>query len=337
MAATIEDIAEKAGVSPSTVSRVLRGDVKGAQHRSAKKSADILRIAKELDYHPSWRARSFSRGRTHSIGLLFSDPIWIFEDPMNQLAISFTESLKSHEYDLRLIPADSPGGWEQYVMGGAVDGLVLMQHTPQRAREAIERSGLPAVLLGERSDSLAPHVVPDDYGGAYSATKHLLGLGHKRIVFYVDTQIRPHHSVGDRLAGFETAVEEAGLSDQADSWTLSADEAIARLLEPDAPTAMLGYCHVEAFRIMHRMWTHGLKVPTDLSLISFNDTWLSEIASPPLSVIGFDTAEMGRRAAELLIEQIESPSQERPDNVVIPHKLTIRSTTAPPFERKDSQ
>ena len=210
MAATIQQIAELAGVSTSTVARVLRGDVKGAQKRSARKSAEILRISDELGYQPVWSARALSRGRTRSIGLLYSNPKWIFEDPMNEIAISFTESLKDHNYDLRLIPANDSDNWKELVLGGAVDGLAMLLHTPETAQEALEKSGLPAVLIGDKLDAEAPHVVPDDVGGAYTATRHLIGLGHKRIVYHVDESIRPHVSVIERQEGYERAMREGG-------------------------------------------------------------------------------------------------------------------------------
>ena len=102
MPASIGDIARKAGVSHFTVARVLRGDVKCAQKRSAAKSAEILRLSEELGYKPDWRTRAFSRRKTQTIGMLYSNPNWIFEDPMNEIAVSFTEALQKHNYDLGL-------------------------------------------------------------------------------------------------------------------------------------------------------------------------------------------------------------------------------------------
>lgn len=334
MAASLQLIAERAGVSTSTVARVLRGEVKGAQRRSAEKSAEILRISKELGYQPDWRARALSRGRTHSIGLLYTNPMWIFEDPMNEIVIAFTETLKAHQYDLRLIPANGSDNWQDLVLGGAVDGLVMMQHTPETAREAMEKSGLPTVLLGDKlegdaaSEIDAPHVVPDDRGGAFTATRHLLGLGHERIVFYVDESIRKHHSVPERQAGFEEAMDGAGLAKSGEVWRCDAAVAMDRLRAAGAPTAMVCYCHVEALRISREAWAHGLSIPADLSLVAFNDTWVIECMTPPLTVVAFDRKEMGRRAAQLLVERIETPDGAKQENVVIPERLVIRGTTA---------
>ena len=330
MPSRIDQIAKRVGVSTSTVARVLRGDVKGAQQRSIEKSREILRISEELGYQPNWRARVLSRGKTHTIGLLYSNPMWIFEDPMNDIAISFTESLQKQNYDLRLIPANDQGHWKELVLGGAVDGIAMLLHTPENAREAIERSGLPAVILGDKLDLPVPHVLPDDESGGYMAARHLIGLGHKRIVFYVAESIRPHMSVDERRRGYERAMREAGLEEQNTQWQCSTDEAMARLLSPNAPTAMIGYCHVEALRITHAAWAHGLSIPADLSFVAFNDMTMVEHMTPPLTVVGFDTTEMGRIGAELLLKQIESPDDPPPEDVLVRERLIVRSTTATP-------
>lgn len=333
MAATIEQIAQRAGVSASTVARVLRGDVKGAQKRSAQKCEDILRISAELGYQPDWRARALSNGRTHSIGLLYENPKWIFEDPMNEIAVSFTEALQQQNYDLRLIPVASSSDWQELVYGNAVDGLAFLLEVPEAAKEVVYNQRLPLVLLGDKLGD-AVHVVPDDVAGAYLATRHLLGLGHKRIVLYIADSIRPHISVEERKQGYQQAMNEAGLEDLAAVWHCGTDEAMGRLLGPAPPTAMIGYCHVEALRITHAAWSHGLAIPTDLSLIAFNDMGMTECMTPPLTVVGFDTKAMGRVGAQLLVSQLGGTEVEQLESVVLRQKLVVRGTTAPPSSRK---
>lgn len=332
MSVTIEQIAERAGVSSSTVARVLRGDVKGAQQRSARRAKEILRISEELGYRPNWRARAFSRGKTHTIGLLYSNAKWIFEDPMNEIAVSFTEALQEHNYDLRLIPVTETSDWKELVYGSAVDGLVFLQHVPQRTEEIIREKRLPYVLLNEKHGD-APHVATDDESGGYLATRHLLGLGHKRVGFYIADHIRDHVSVGERRAGYERAMREAGLGELITYWRCDTDEAMGRLLGPDAPTALICYCQIEALSITHSAWAHGLAIPTDLSLVAFNDMAMTKCMTPPLTVVGFDTAEMGRAGASMLVSCIEHPQADPPENVVLRQKLVVRGTTAPPSSR----
>ncbi len=333
MAVTIDQIAKKVGVSSSTVARVLRGDVKGAQQRSAQKSREILRVSEELGYRPNWRARALSSGKTHTIGLLYSDAKWIFEDPMNEIAISFTESLRQQGYDLRLIPASNPECWKELVLGGAVDGLALMLHAPEGVNEVIKKNNIPTIFVGNKTELESPHILPDDYSGSYTATRHLIGLGHSRIVFYVSDTIRPHLSITERRNGYEQAMHDAGLSDLITNWHCSTDEAMKKLVGREAPTAMVGYCHIEALRIVHAAWAHGISIPTDLSLIAFNDIAVTEHMTPPLTVVGYDTAEMGRLASDMLISQIEMQNQDLPESVLVNEKLIVRGTTAPPKSR----
>ncbi|MEM8944366.1 MAG: LacI family DNA-binding transcriptional regulator [Planctomycetota bacterium] len=334
LSATINDIAQKAGVSVSTVARVLRGDVKGAQKRSAEKAAEILRLSRELGYKPDWRARALSRGKTHTIGLLYSNPKWIFEDPMNEIAVSFTQSLQQHNYDLRLIPATSEEHWKDLVFGSAVDGLAMLQNIPKGTEDAIWKSGLPTILLNDKLNAEVPHVAPDDIGGAYSATRHLIGLGHKKIAFYVDETIRDHFSVQEREQGFREAIDEAGDSVEGDVWLrISSEDAINRLLARHRPTAMLAYCHVEALKITNAAWAHGLAIPTDLSLVAFNDMMMTKYMTPALTVVGYDLEDMGHRGAEMLVKRIGEPGEAALENVVLRPRLVIRGTTAPPSSR----
>lgn len=332
MPVTIEEIAERAGVSSSTVARVLRGDVKGAQQRSARNAREIIRISEELGYRPNWRARALSSGKTRTIGLLYSNAKWIFEDPMNDLATSFTEALQEMNYDLRLIPVTPSSDWKELVYGSAVDGLAFLANVPEPAQEIVREGRLPTVLLCDKFGD-APHVVPDDESGGYLATRHLIGLGHKKVGFYIATDIRSHYSVGERQDGYRRAMREAGLAENIDIWCCETDEAIGRLLESERPSAMVCYCHVEAFRLTHAAWSHGMAVPTELSLVAFNDIEVTECMTPALTVVGFDTAEMGRAGAAMLVSRIKSPDDPPQANVVVRQKLVVRGTTAPPSSR----
>lgn len=332
MAVTIDEIAERAGVSASTVARVLRGDVKGVQQRSARNSREILRISEELGYRPNWRARALSRGKTHTIGLLYSEPRWIFEDPMNEIASSFTETFQEENYDIRLVPVAETSDWKELVLGGAVDGLAFLLHVPEPAQAIVLERRLPTILLGEKFGGLQ-HVVADDVGGGQLAARHLIGLGHKRIAMYVNETIRDHVSIHERRQGFERAMRQAGLESQAEVWHCNTNEVMQRVLSNDAPTAVICYCHVEALELMHAAWVNGVAIPTDLSLISFNDISATRYTTPPLTVIGFDTAELGRIGARRLAARIASPEEATDENTVVHERLVVRGTTAPPSKR----
>ncbi|MEO0530458.1 MAG: LacI family DNA-binding transcriptional regulator [Planctomycetota bacterium] len=327
MSVTIDQIAERAGVSSSTVARVLRGDVKGVQRRSARNAQKILRISEELGYRPNWRGRALSSGKTQTIGLLYCNAKWIFEDPMSDLATSFTEALQEQNYDLRLIPVTSSSNWKELVYGSAVDGLAFLANVPEAAKEVVGEGRLPTIMLCDKFGNV-PHVVPDDEAGGYLATRHLLALGHRHITFHIDESIRLHYSIEERQAGYRRAMDEAGLGEHVSVLHGKTEELVDRLHKADPPTAMVGYCHIEAMRVMHAAWSHGMSVPTDLSIVAFNDIAMTECLTPALTVMGFDTREMGRAGAEMLISRINSPDDPPPSDVVVPLRLVVRGTTA---------
>jgi DNA-binding LacI/PurR family transcriptional regulator len=125
-------------------------------------------------------------------------------------------------------------------------------------------------------------------------------------------------------------MREAGLAELVETWHFGIDEAMARLLKDDRPTAMVGYCHIEALRVTHAAWSHGLVIPTDLSLVAFNDLPMTQYMTPPLTVVSFDTAEMGRIGAEMLVNRIRLGADAVIDDVVLPQRVIARGTTAPP-------
>lgn len=249
---------------------------------------------------------------------------------MNEIATSFTEALQKSNYDLRLIPVTESNDWKSLVYGTGVDGLAFLLHVPEGAEEVVRDGRLPLILLGDKFGD-APSVVPDDVSGGRLATRHLLGLGHKRIAFYVADSIRPHVSVDERRAGYEQAMLEAGLGAEIRFWRGDADDVMSKLTGPDAPTAVIGYCHVEALRLTHAAWSHGVSIPTDLSLVAFNDMAMTRFMTPALTVVGFDTAEMGRVGARKLVSQINKEAGSAPtQHVILGHRLVVRGTTAPP-------
>ncbi len=253
---------------------------------------------------------------------------------MNEIAVSFTRYLQSQGYDLRLIPVSEDGHWKELVYGGGVDAVAFLLNIPEGAEEILSARPVPIVGVGVQAPGVTLYVGSDDAMGSYLAARHLIALGHERIVYYVSDTIRPHRSINARRTGYERAMEEAGLSAMASTWHFGTDDAMARLLKPDRPTAMIGYCHIEAFRITHAAWSHGLVIPTDFSLIAFNDLLVTRYMSPPLTVVSFDTAEMGRMGAEMLINRLRLGDDASIENVVLPQNVVARGTTAPMSKRQ---
>ena len=127
MSVTIYEIAKQAGVSSSTVARVLRGDVKETQERSLKNADRIRKIADELGYRPNRLARAFSRGKTYGIGLLYTDDAWIFEGVNMAVVNSLVRSLQGDGYHLVFVPIDQSNSWKDILLGGQIDGGLVFQ------------------------------------------------------------------------------------------------------------------------------------------------------------------------------------------------------------------
>lgn len=330
MSVTIYEIAERAGVSSSTVARILRGDVKESYRRSAETAERIRHIAKEMGYRPNLRARAFSRGRTHGIGLLYTDDAWIFEGMNTEVVSSLVRALQKSKYHLVFAPIDASGAWEEIVLGGQIDGGVVFQSLPAEVLSAMQKHELPLVLLGDNSDPTISQVVVDDIAGAYAATKHLLGLGHKRILFFVHQTVKPHCSIAERLAGYRAAID-ATQAERYECVRMSEEDVIDILVRgSERPTGIVCYSNLEATLIVHAMWQYGVSIPADLSVIGFNDLFATRYMTPPLTTVGFDAAKIGEYGARLVLKDIGTPIDARQAmGMAVKPKLNVRGSTGP--------
>jgi DNA-binding LacI/PurR family transcriptional regulator len=335
---TIYEIAERAGVSSSTVARILRGEVKESHRRSVETAKRIRRLASEMGYRPNLRARAFSRKRTHGIGLLYTDDAWIFEGMNTQVVNSLVRALQRAGYHLVFAPIDDSGSWEEIVLGGQIDGGVVFQSLPSKVSAALRDRQLPLVLLGDNSDPSMSQVVVDDFAGSYAATKHLLDLGHERILLYVHNTVKPHCSVGERLSGYLAAMDEAGLTTRV-CMQAPEEEATSILLQGnDRPTAVVCYSNLEATLVAHAMWQRGVRIPDELSIVGFNDGFALEYMTPPLTTVGFDAAKIGELGAQLVLQEINDSgggdgdgleASRIPRVLEIKPKLIVRESSGP--------
>jgi LacI family repressor for deo operon, udp, cdd, tsx, nupC, and nupG len=331
MSVTIYEIAERAGVSSSTVSRVLRSDGTEQRRSSVARAADIRRIAVELGYRPNVRARGFSQRRTYAIGMLYTDDKWVFQG-MNALVVnSLVRTLQQSGYHLVFVPIDDGGAWEEIVLGGQIDGAVIFHKMPEQVGSALRERKLPTILLGDNSDSTLSQIIVDDYSGAYAATKHLIGLGHKRIMYHVHEAIKPHCSISERRRGYEAALAESGL-ERLEVYKPTED-AVNCILHGDTgrPTAIVAYSDYEATLLVHAMWQYGIAIPGEISIVGFNNLFATEFMTPPLTTVGFDASRIGEKGAEMVVKEIELPLEERTIQVLeLKPRLVVRGSTAPP-------
>ncbi|TWT66976.1 HTH-type transcriptional regulator DegA [Posidoniimonas polymericola] len=311
MAATIYDIAREAGVSSSTVARVLRGNTRGLRRDSAERAEKIRRIASDLGYLPNARARAFSEQRTKGVGLLYDNDAWIFEGVNDRVVQGLVRELRRDDHHAMLIPLGDGDAWRDLVLGGQVDGCVAFQRLPDEVRDSIRQAGIPCVMLMDDSDPLLPQVLVDDFGGAYAAARHLIGLGHRDFGLFVHEEVKPHCSIRERRRGVEAAMRDAGL--EPGFWHCSIATLVDSVLRGDnRQTALICYSDLESTLLVHTLWQFGLRVPEALSIVGFNEKFSTEFMTPPLTTVGFDAERIGRLGAQLLMEKQLKHTKEKP-------------------------
>jgi LacI family transcriptional regulator len=331
--ATIRDIADLAGVSIATVSRVLndRPDV------APETRENVLQVVREHGFSTNRGARGLSSGRTGMIGLTL--PL-VADAYFGPILSGAAEAL--YESDMRIVLAptfhqhDREVSLLERLMRGTTDGAILM--LPEESAEELrmlQRQGFPFVIVDPRDappEGIAC-VSAMHADGAKQATEHLLGLGHRRIGAIAGAP--GWYATNERLIGLRAALAGAGILLDPDlvvhtDWRMPwGTEAARELLSlPDPPTAIFGFNDNVAIGAMHAARERGLSVPDDLSIVGFDDTSQTEIVSPGLTSVRQPLAEMGRTGVSLLMRILEG---QRVDamRMELSTKLVIRDSTAP--------
>ena len=330
---TIRDVADRAGVSKSLVSLVLRGS---DQVRTEKREA-VLRVVRELGYRPNAAARSLSEQRTRTVGVLLSDlrNPWFVDllDGLNSLL--YDNGLHMLLADARLdrrIGHDLTGPF----LDLRVDGLVVLGTLPDPAALGTVAERVPVVVAGAREPAPpgVDTVANDDEHGARLVTEHLLGLGHRRIA-----HIAGYGAVGElRRRSFEATMRAhgpaaEGLVEPCDMTEEGGYRATVRLLSrPDRPTALFTVNDIAGVGALSAAEELGLRVPQDVSVAGYDNTSISRLRHVWLTTVDAAGHEVGRRAARCLLDRLDRPGGEGRVLLAAP-VLEIRGTTAPPPAR----
>ncbi|MFL5918301.1 MAG: LacI family DNA-binding transcriptional regulator [Gaiellaceae bacterium] len=330
---TIRQIADLAGVSIATVSRVLNG-----RNDVAPETRDLVtRVIRENGYTANRSARGLSAGRTGLVGVLV--PL-IYPAYFSAILAGAAEALS--ELDLRVVL--SPTGHEhdrevsllERLMHGVTDGaLIVMPEESSPELERLVEGGYrfvvvdPIMPLAER----IPSVSAAHTSGADQAMRHLLGLGHRRIAQI--TGPRGWLATEDRRRGYHAALASAGILPDA---ALEVEaipeippgrEAADQLLDlPEPPTAIFAFNDNIAIGAIQAARARGLRVPEDLSVVGFDDVELATVVTPALTTVRQPLAEMGRTAVSLLNRLLERQRFETL-HVELATRLVVRESTAP--------
>jgi len=330
---TIKDVAALAQVSRQTVSRVINNKPEVSPATRARVSA----IIEQLQYRPNAAARSMVSGRSCMLGCIspnFSDSTFA-----NIIESALQEARRMGYYLLTgsaPTPDDARLLLDEMLLR-QVDGLlVLNARTDYRYRHLtpLIEQGLALVYVGSTSGGeKVSYVRCDDLDGGRQATRHLIDLGHTAIATI--TGPRDEECVQDRLDGYLQAMAEAGLERDSlpavtGDWSAeSGYEATRKLLNVGRPiTAIFAQNDLMAIGAIRALREAGYQVPADISVIGFDDIPLISFIDPPLTTIRQPMEELGRRAAQLLVQRIDSPDRP-PEQALIRAQLIERASCAP--------
>ena len=339
-AATISDVAEKAGVSPMTVSRVLNGE---SNVRPATREAVNAAIA-ALSYSPNPAARSLAGAQPIRIGLLYSNPSAAY---LSEFLVGSLDCAARANVQLIVEKCDAGEQADEAarrLLKGGVEGIVLPPPLCDSERLLAvlrEADGLAVTVASGHPAPGFSAVSIDDHRAAFEMTRHIAALGHQRIGFIIGN---PNQTASERrLAGYRDALTALGLP-QEDSLVVqglftyrSGLDVAEQLLDvPDPPSAIFASNDDMAAATVAVAHRHGLDVPGDLTVCGFDDTALATTIWPELTTIHQPITDMSLAAVELLAKEIRtrrSGGRDAPSHVQLDFTLVRRQSDAAPRRR----
>jgi len=339
---TIEDIAAISGLSTATVSRVFALPESSTVVKPATRQK-VMQAAAQVGYQPNWVARAFAAGRTNMVGLLYQGSVPILDSIYKDMVATFSDALRQRGHHLMFIPVvENETYWQEMLNAGAVDACVALEMIDQPMYDAIRNADLPAVLLNAGDEFDLPRVMVDDRNAARTLTERLIELGHRRLVFYVNENAHAgHYSIDHRREGFLEALSAHGI-DAAGSYFHGSDAALhAKVDARCGMTALVCYSHFEALPLLQHCARTGVRVPTDLSVATFNDIYPVQFTVPPLTTMAIPAGAMGIAGAEMLLAQLDAkdlrhgpvkPPDALSRRLVLGSTLVERESTGPAFQ-----
>ena len=335
-AVTLKDIAIRAGVHPSTVSKILR-EKENIQISDVTRKK-VQKIAQDLDYHPNQMAQAFRLKKTFTIALIIPE---ISNSFFSGIARAIEEESYRAGYNLVVCNTNENSEKEEkYIknfISRGIDGFIIAPAQKSESNiENLMKRKIPFVLVDRSFSSLQTNaVVSDNKISAYKSVKYLYELGHKRIGFIRGVNELP--TIQLRLNGYLKAIGEFNLDKNPDlicgnGFTVeSGIESTKKVLAlENPPTALIVSGNMLTIGTIKAIMEKELSIPEDISIIGYaDDTWAS-CAITPLTVISHQLDYIGKKSINLLLEQINSNDKDFPvSKVEIETKLIIRKSTGP--------
>lgn len=329
----IKDIADRAGVSPTTVSNVIHGKTGRVSKATVEK---INRILKEMEYVPSISARMLANNSSGLIGVALGfmkkGNASSFEDPFVSAMLGNLEyQIREHGYYMMLVARHEQDDLMQQALGWNFDGMIAMALKEKEIAELSERLGKPLVTidqylppeLGVRS------ITMDDCGGAYQMSQYLIGKGHKKFLFLSDCDLGVDHY---RWLGVSQAMEEAGIEDFESRhivipWDPEQREKAYEEMLPffKKQTALFFSSDYYALEASNFLQNRGIKVPEEISIAGFDDVTYATLARPKLTTVHQMVDGKARRAVEVLMHLIQNEPVQK-DIPPLPTTLVERES-----------
>ncbi len=325
--ATIRDVARAAEVSVATVSRSLNG----LESVAAETRDRVLRVAGELDYVPNSGARALSTRRTDTIGVLLPD---LHGEFFSELIRGI--DLAARARGLHLLLSSSHGDPVEAAaalraMRSRVDSIILM--LPNAGDDFLTGSGagsVPMVFLGRGGGARGfSSFEIDNYSGALEITRHLVGLGRKRVAFVAGPS--GNIEARERLRGYCAAIAAVGASEwivEGDFSEESGRDATKALIGHDHPDAIFCANDMMAIGCLETLRDAGLRIPEDIALAGFDDIPIARYVSPPLTTAAVPIADIGRQALECCAATIAGNGSDK--RRTFKPRLVVRASTAAP-------
>lgn len=327
----LEDVAQKAGVSMKTVSRVVNGE----PNVRASTQEKVLEAIKAMNYRPNASARSLAGNRSYLIGLLYGNvsPAYLFEVQNGALKAG-----NMAHYGLVLHPCetaedDVPEDVRGFLKQSRVDGLILTPPISDNVRllHQLDGENIPYVRLSPMDSDVGSTVSIDEKQAAGAMMQHLLDLGHKRIGFIKGPMA--HGASRWRYESYKSSLEDAGIRfDPAlvtdgdfsfDSGKAAAEKLFAG---ENPPTAIFACNDNMAAGVIHAAFEKGMKIPDDLSVAGFDDVPLARQLWPSLTTIHQPMRGMGHMAMQQLLMMIRG--EDNPEQSILNYQLIVRASTS---------
>ncbi|WP_454190181.1 LacI family DNA-binding transcriptional regulator [Paenibacillus sp. Marseille-Q7038] len=332
MAVTIKDIAKRANVATSTVSRVIQDSPKISEATKAR----VRKEMKALGYEPNFSAQSLANKMTQSIGIIMPDAdVAIFQNPFFLESIRGISDLANEKnFTIAIVTARTDEELldrvKMMTRANRVDGfIVLYSKSEDPVVDYFHNEKIPYTVIGKPQQYVneTTHVDNDNFQAGKDVTNYLIELGHKYIAYVGADVNRTVHK--ERVRGYREALLDSGLlADETyvlDSSFTKADlDSLFKM--PNRPTALIVVDDMHALPLQTMLSQLGFSLPEACSLVSFNNLRIAEMLNPPLTSVDIDIFTLGYQAAKSLIEKILDP-KEMTKHIIVPHRIIERASS----------